>query len=135
RIRIDRIELDPRDASNVRPAAGASLLDRQQAHGFTQEDIKFLITPMAEQGQEAVGSMGNDAPLAVLSDRSKPLYNSFRQLFAQVTSPPIAPIREELVMSLVSFVGPKPNLLDLNNVNPPIRLELQQPILDFEDMA
>src|SRR5690606_19954730 len=135
RIRIDRIELDPRDASNVRPAAGASLLDRQQAHGFTQEDIKFLITPMAEQGQEAVGSMGNDAPLAVLSDRSKPLYNYFRQLFAQVTNPPIDPIREELVMSLVSFVGPKPNLLDLNNVNPPIRLELQQPILDFEDMA
>ena len=137
RIRIDQIEIDPREvASGSRPPASTgSLLDRQQAVGFTQEDLKFLIMPMAEQGQEAIGSMGNDAPLAVLSDRSKPFYNYFRQLFAQVTNPPIDPIREELVMSLVSFVGPKPNLLDLNNVNPPIRLELQQPVLDFEDMA
>src|SRR5690606_28629703 len=137
RIRMDQIEIDPRDAAATArpPASGASLLDRQQAAGFTQEDIKFLIMPMAEQGQEAIGSMGNDAPLAVLSERSKPFYNYFRQLFAQVTNPPIDSIREELVMSLVSFVGPKPNLLDLNNVNPPIRLELQQPVLDFEGMA
>ncbi|MBE0594474.1 MAG: glutamate synthase subunit alpha, partial [Gemmatimonadales bacterium] len=137
RIRIDQIEIDPREAgSATRPLIpDGSLLDRQQAAGYTQEDIKFLIMPMTEQGQEAVGSMGNDAPLAVLSERSKPFYHYFRQLFAQVTNPPIDPIREELVMSLVSFVGPKPNLLDLNNVNPPIRLELQQPVLDFEDMA
>jgi glutamate synthase (NADPH/NADH) large chain len=79
--------------------------------------------------------MGNDSPLAVLSSKSKPLYNYFKQLFAQVTNPPIDPIREQMVMSLVSFVGPRPNLLDLNNINPPIRLELSQPILDAADMS
>jgi glutamate synthase (NADPH/NADH) large chain len=79
--------------------------------------------------------MGNDSPLAVLSSKNKPLYNYFRQMFAQVTNPPIDPIREAIVMSLVSFIGPKPNLLDINQVNPPMRLEVSQPILDFADMA
>ncbi|ARU03886.1 glutamate synthase subunit alpha [Comamonas serinivorans] len=111
------------------------LLDRQQAFGFTQEDIKFLLSPMAANGEEGIGSMGNDSPLAVLSDKNKPLYNYFKQLFAQVTNPPIDPIREAIVMSLVSFIGPKPNLLDINQVNPPMRLEVSQPILGFEDMA
>jgi glutamate synthase (NADPH/NADH) large chain/glutamate synthase (ferredoxin) len=113
----------------------ASLLDRQQAFGFTQEDIKFLIAPMASAGEEAIGSMGNDSPLAVLSDKNKPLYSYFKQLFAQVTNPPIDPIREAIVMSLVSFIGPKPNLLDINQVNPPMRLEVSQPVLDASDMA
>ena len=112
-----------------------SLLDRQQAFGYTQEDIKFLLSPMAQAGEEGIGSMGNDSPLAVLSDKNKPLYNYFKQLFAQVTNPPIDPIREAIVMSLVSFIGPKPNLLDINAVNPPMRLEVPQPILDFDDMA
>jgi glutamate synthase (NADPH/NADH) large chain len=112
-----------------------SLLDRQQTFGFTQEDLKFLIAPMATAGEEAIGSMGNDSPLAVLSDKNKPLYNYFKQLFAQVTNPPIDPIREAIVMSLVSFIGPKPNLLDINQVNPPMRLEVSQPVLDFADMA
>ena len=112
-----------------------SLLDRQQAFGFTQEDLKFLIAPMATAGEEAIGSMGNDSPLAVLSDKNKPLYSYFKQLFAQVTNPPIDPIREAIVMSLVSFIGPKPNLLDINQVNPPMRLEVTQPVLDFSDMA
>ena len=111
------------------------LLDRQQAFGFTQEDIKFLIAPMATAGEEAIGSMGNDSPLAVLSDKNKPLYSYFKQLFAQVTNPPIDPIREAIVMSLVSFIGPKPNLLDINQVNPPMRMEVSQPVLDFADMA
>jgi glutamate synthase (NADPH/NADH) large chain/glutamate synthase (ferredoxin) len=110
-------------------------LDSQQAFGFTQEDLKFLIAPMATAGEEALGSMGNDSPLAVLSDKNKPLYNYFKQLFAQVTNPPIDPIREAIVMSLVSFVGPKPNLLDINQVNPPMRLEVAQPVLNFADMA
>ena len=79
--------------------------------------------------------MGNDTPLAMLSKKSKPLYQYFRQLFAQVTNPPIDPIREQLVMSLISFVGPRPNLLDINNVNPPLRLELSQPILGFNEIA
>jgi glutamate synthase (NADPH/NADH) large chain len=132
RIKLDDVETG---AAEHVPDADISLLDRQQAFGFTQEDLKFLIAPMAAAGEEAIGSMGNDSPLAVLSDKNKPLYNYFKQLFAQVTNPPIDPIREAIVMSLVSFIGPKPNLLDINQVNPPMRLEVSQPILDFSDMA
>jgi glutamate synthase (NADPH) large chain len=110
-----------------------SLLDTQQAFGFTQEDIKFVLEPMIKSGQEASGSMGNDAALPVLSNKPKVLYNYFKQLFAQVTNPPIDPIREAMVMSLVTFVGPKPNLLAVNETNPPIRLEASQPILSEED--
>jgi len=132
-----RIKLD--DVEGVKNVAAlpseVTLLDRQQAFGYTQEDIKFLMSPMAQAGEEGIGSMGNDSPLAVLSDKNKPLYNYFKQLFAQVTNPPIDPIREAIVMSLVSFIGPKPNLLDINQVNPPMRLEVSQPILDFADMA
>jgi len=130
-----RIKLDSIDAQGAVGEFSESLLDRQQAFGFTQEDLKFLLAPMATNGEEATGSMGNDSPLAVLSDKNKPLYNYFKQLFAQVTNPPIDPIRENVVMSLVSFVGPKPNLLDINAVNPPMRLEVSQPVLDFDDMA
>ncbi len=124
----------PRSASPATQSP-VSLLDRQQAFGWTQEDYKFILEPMASTGEEVIGSMGNDAPLAVLSNRAKPFYNYFRQLFAQVTNPPIDPIREQMVMSLVSFIGPKPNLLDINNVNPPLRLEVSQPVLDFAAMA
>ncbi len=132
RIKLDDVS-DPTSAPAQ--ASNATLLDRQQAFGFTQEDIKFLMAPMAANGEEGIGSMGNDSPLAVLSDKNKPLYSYFKQLFAQVTNPPIDPIREAIVMSLVSFIGPKPNLLDINQVNPPMRLEVSQPILDFADMA
>ncbi len=130
-----RVRLDDIPADGEAPAFAESLLDRQQAFGFTQEDVKFLLAPMAANGEEAIGSMGNDSPLAVLSDKNKPLFNYFKQLFAQVTNPPIDPIREAIVMSLNSFIGPKPNLLDINAVNPPMRLEVTQPVLDFEDMA
>jgi len=132
RIRLDDVE-GPTTAEPL--PCDVPLLDRQQAFGTTQEDIKFLLAPMAAAGEEALGSMGNDSPLAVLSDKNKPLYNYFKQLFAQVTNPPIDPIREAIVMSLVSFIGPKPNLLDINQVNPPMRLEVSQPVLDFADMA
>ncbi len=132
RIKLDSVQIP---ADFQAPVSALPLLERQQAFGFTQEDIKFLLAPMAANGEEGIGSMGNDSPLAVLSGRSKPLYNYFRQMFAQVTNPPIDPIREAIVMSLVSFVGPKPNLLDINQVNPPMRLELHQPVLDFEGMA
>lgn len=115
--------------------SSASLLDRQQAFGYTQEDIKTILAPMATNGEEATGSMGNDSPLAVMSNKLKPLYSYFKQLFAQVTNPPIDPIREAMVMSLVSFIGPKPNLLDTNNINPPLRLEVAQPVLDYADIA
>ncbi len=130
RVKLEDTPLEPESISFKE-----SLLDRQQAFGYTQEDVKFLLSPMAVAGEEGIGSMGNDSPLAVLSDKNKPLYNYFKQLFAQVTNPPIDPIREAIVMSLVSFIGPKPNLLDINAVNPPMRLEVPQPILDFDDMA
>ncbi|WP_323001146.1 glutamate synthase-related protein [Denitromonas sp.] len=131
-IKLDGLK-EPADS--VAPECRASLLDRQQAFGFTQEDIKFILEPMAKAGEEGTGSMGNDAPMAVLSSKEKPLYNYFRQLFAQVTNPPIDPIREQLVMSLVSFIGPRPNLLEINEINPPYRLEVTQPVLTFADMA
>jgi glutamate synthase (NADPH/NADH) large chain len=130
-----RIRLDSIEGTGAPLPFTESLLDRQQAFGTTQEDIKFLLAPMATAGEEAIGSMGNDSPLAVLSDKNKPLFNYFKQLFAQVTNPPIDPIREAIVMSLNSFIGPKPNLLDINAVNPPMRLEVTQPVLDFDDMA
>ncbi|WP_417687127.1 glutamate synthase large subunit [Roseibium sp.] len=116
------------------PVAGESLLDRQQAFGYSQEDIKLLMTPMATIGQEAIGSMGTDTPISALSDKSKLLYTYFKQNFAQVTNPPIDPIREELVMSLVSFIGPRPNLFDLKGLSTSKRLEVRQPILTNEDL-
>ncbi|HUK00312.1 MAG TPA: glutamate synthase central domain-containing protein, partial [Stellaceae bacterium] len=85
--------------------ADVALLDRQQAFGYTQEDIQFFLEPMAVAGDDPVGSMGTDTPIAVLSKKPKLLYNYFKQNFAQVTNPPIDPIREELVMSLVSMIG------------------------------
>jgi glutamate synthase domain-containing protein 2/glutamate synthase domain-containing protein 1/glutamate synthase domain-containing protein 3 len=88
----------------------ATLLTRQQAFGYTIEDLRLLMTPMALNAQEAVGSMGTDTPLAVLSDRPQLLFNYFKQLFAQVTNPPIDPIREELVMSLQTTIGSEQNL-------------------------
>jgi glutamate synthase domain-containing protein 1 len=160
---VARCRLRLEDMPEPAPPAASqvSLLDRQQAFGYTQEDLKIILAPMARNGEEATGSMGNDAALTVLSDRPKVLYNYFKQLFAQVTNPPIDPIREELVMSLVSFIGPRPNLLALdptqpvhglrmrragdssvrrnaaieaNGGDPPMRLEVQQPILTPENM-
>ena len=141
RIRLDDVKAAPftDSATDAKPSpltpTKDSLLDLQQAFGYSQEDLKFLMAPMATNAEEATGSMGNDSPLAVLSGKNKTLYSYFKQLFAQVTNPPIDPIREAIVMSLVSFIGPKPNLLDINQVNPPMRLEVSQPILNVEDMA
>jgi glutamate synthase (NADPH/NADH) large chain len=116
------------------PPDSQTLLDRQQAFGYTQEDIKFILKPMALSGQEPVGSMGTDAALAVLSGRPRLLYDYFKQAFAQVTNPPIDPIREELVMSLVSHIGPRPNLLGLDHGDNHKRLEVHQPILTNKDL-
>src|SRR3984957_9520197 len=110
------------------------LLDRQQAFGYSQEDISILMTPMAATGEEANGSMGNDTPISALSDKPKQLFTYFKQNFAQVTNPPIDPIREELVMSLVSIIGPRPNLFDLEGVAARKRLEVRQPILTDADL-
>ncbi|MES9966231.1 MAG: glutamate synthase central domain-containing protein, partial [Sedimenticola sp.] len=112
----------------------ATLLDAQQAFGYTQEDIKFLLTPMVLTGQEATGSMGADNPPAVLSGRPKHLSNYFKQNFAQVTNPPIDPIREEIVMSLVSLIGPRPNLLGMVDGESNMRLEVNQPVLTNTDL-
>ncbi|MEW5864068.1 MAG: glutamate synthase-related protein [Pseudomonadota bacterium] len=130
RVKLDEVESDRQRP----PRSSVPLLDRQQAFAWTQEDIKFQLQPMAEKGEEPVGSMGNDAALAVLSRRNKTLYHYFKQLFAQVTNPAIDPIREELVTSLVSFIGPRPNLLGIDEMNPPLRLEVSQPVLDFFEM-
>ena len=110
------------------------LLDMQQAFGYNREDLKFFLNPMAEKGEDPIGSMGRDIPLASLSDKPRMLYDYFFQNFAQVTNPPIDPIREQLVMSLVSFIGPRPDLLDLGSGGEHMRLEVDQPILTNTDL-
>ena len=125
------------DLKPVEPRAlrkDVTLLDRQQSFGYTQEDTKLLMSPMATTGQEAVGSMGTDTPISAMSDKSKLLFTYFKQNFAQVTNPPIDPIREELVMSLVSFIGPRPNIFDLVGTSRRKRLEVRQPILTNGDL-
>ena len=124
----------PATATPVAKPNRLTLLDRQQAFGYTQEDLKFLMSPMALTGQEAVGSMGTDTPISALSSRPKLLYSYFKQVFAQVTNPPIDPIREELVMSLLSFIGPRPNLLGIDDTTPQRRLEVRQPVLTNQDL-
>jgi len=124
----------PLAGGKSRKTTNVSLLDLQQTFGYTQESLKFLLAPMGQKGEEAVGSMGNDTPISALSSKSKLLHTYFKQNFAQVTNPPIDSIREELVMSLVSFIGPRPNLLDLEGMSNVKRLEVAQPILTNEDL-
>jgi len=111
----------------------AALADMQRAFGYTDEDLKFFLAPMAAAGEDPVGSMGTDTALAVLSDKPRLLYDYFKQNFAQVTNPAIDPIREALVMSLVSMIGPRPNLLG-RQAGTHKRLEVSQPILTNEDL-
>ena len=125
-------EVEPEEAALPEPTS--SLLDRQQAFGYTQEDIAKFLEPMATTGDDPIGSMGTDTPIAVLSNRSRLLFDYFKQNFAQVTNPPIDPIREELVMSLVSMIGPRPNLLG-HDAGTHKRLEVDQPILTNADIA
>ena len=110
------------------------LLKQQQAFGYTQEDITKFLEPMAVNADDPIGSMGTDTPIAVLSERPRLLFDYFKQNFAQVTNPPIDPIREELVMSLLSMIGPRPNLLG-HAAGTHRRLEVSQPILTNEDLA
>ncbi len=131
--------IEAREVSGGEAKAGngdgdsSSLLQRQQAFGYTQEDISKFLEPMAVTGDDPIGSMGTDTPIAVLSRRSRLLYDYFKQNFAQVTNPPIDPIREELVMSLTSMIGPRPNLLG-HDAGTHRRLEVDQPILTNRDM-
>lgn len=129
-INLDQL---PEVVGAMSPDAG-TLRDSQQAFGYTQEDLKFLLTPMVLTGQEGTGSMGADNPPSVLSLRAKHLSTYFKQNFAQVTNPPIDPIREEIVMSLVSLIGPRPNLLGMADGGTNMRLGVHQPVLTNTDL-
>ena len=111
----------------------ATIVCRQRAFGYTDEDLRMILEPMAVNGEEPVGSMGTDTPLACLSDRPQPIFNYFKQLFAQVTNPPIDPIREQMVMSLVSYIGTEGNILDETPQNCHT-LKLPQPIVSNSDL-
>jgi len=106
-VHIHELAEPPREYGTER----GTLLLRQRAFGYTDEDLKMILGPMAAKGEEPIGSMGADTPLACLSDKPQPLFNYFKQLFAQVTNPPIDPIREEMVMSLISYIGTERNIL------------------------
>jgi glutamate synthase domain-containing protein 2/glutamate synthase domain-containing protein 1/glutamate synthase domain-containing protein 3 len=121
------------DAPKLVKSDPETIARRMRAFGYTQEELKMILTPMAVNSQEPVGSMGNDAPLAVLSERPKLLFNYFKQLFAQVTNPAIDPLREGLVMSLMAFIGKKQNLLD-ESPQHCRQLKLPHPILTNEDV-
>jgi glutamate synthase (NADPH/NADH) large chain len=135
--RVFLTELPEAKGGNALPKVRPALLDVQQAFGYTQEDLKFVLEPMIKAGEEATGSMGADVALPVLSARNKSLYLYFKQLFAQVTNPPIDPIREEIVMSLTSFIGPRPNLMGIADDEDTLngRLEVTQPVLTDDDMT
>ncbi|HWE52617.1 MAG TPA: glutamate synthase large subunit [Bryobacteraceae bacterium] len=111
----------------------ATVTARQRAFGYTDEDIRFLMSPMAINGEEPIGSMGSDTPLACLSDKPQPLFNYFKQLFAQVTNPPIDSIREEMVMSLVSYIGKERNIL-AETARHCHTLKLPHPVLTNRDL-
>ncbi|MEO6112967.1 MAG: glutamate synthase large subunit [Sphingomicrobium sp.] len=134
-LRETQFTLDdlPEGANPVKVPTPAEIHEAQRLFGHTDEDLKFFILPMARDGDDPLGSMGTDTPLAVLSDRPRLLYDYFKQNFAQVTNPPIDPIRESLVMSLVSMIGPRPNLLG-PQAGTHKRLEVPQPILTNDEL-
>jgi glutamate synthase (NADPH/NADH) large chain len=131
KIALDEIEASPPSATRRETT---SPLERQKIFGYTQEDLRLLLAPMGEKGEEAVGSMGTDTPLAVLSDEPISLFNYFKQQFAQVTNPAVDPIREELVMSLKAYIGGEGNLLNELPDHAQM-LELEGPILTNADLA
>ena len=110
-----------------------TLLRRQRAFGYSDEDLRMILVPMAAKGEEPIGSMGTDTPLACLSDRPQSLFNYFKQLFAQVTNPPIDPIREEMVMSLISYIGSERNILQEEPENCHM-LKLAHPLLSNREL-
>ena len=130
KIRLDEFS-DPVDG--VRRVDSETLMVRQIAFGYTSEDLKRIIAPMSETSKEPIGSMGQDTPLAILSDQAQHLSNYFKQLFAQVTNPPIDPIRERLVMSLTSYIGNKLNILEESPAHCHM-VALKQPILTTRDL-
>jgi glutamate synthase (ferredoxin) len=129
-VRLDSLPA----AAAPAPAEKTGLVERQLAFGYTQEDLRLILQPMAENGEEPVGSMGTDTPLAVLSEKPQLLYNYFKQLFAQVTNPPLDAIREELVTSMELTIGPEGNLLDPRPESAR-QIRLKTPVLADEDLA
>ena len=121
------------EPSRTHPPDPETLLRRQRAFGYTDEDLKMILSPMASAGEEPIGSMGTDTPLACLSDQPQPLFNYFKQLFAQVTNPPIDPIREEMVMSLISYIGSERNILEEAPENCHM-LKLEHPLLTNREL-
>ncbi|BDC52860.1 glutamate synthase [Bryobacterales bacterium F-183] len=121
------------EPTRVQETDHETIIQRQRAFGYTEEDIRMLMMPMAANGEEPIGSMGTDTPLACLSDKPQPLFNYFKQLFAQVTNPPIDPIREELVMSLTSYIGNERNIL-AETPEHCHTLKLAHPILTNRDL-
>ena len=112
----------------------AQLLEQQIAFGYSLEDLKYILGPMVTNSEESIGSMGSDTPLAVLSNRAQPLYNYFQELFAQVTNPPLDAIREELVTSAYTAIGPEGNLLN-TGLEVVDLVKLDSPVLDNAEMA
>jgi glutamate synthase (NADPH/NADH) large chain len=121
------------DAPKLVKSDPETIFQRMRSFGYNREELKMILVPMAVNGQEPVGSMGNDTPLAVLSNRPKLLFNYFKQLFAQVTNPAIDPLREGLVMSLMMFTGKKRNILD-ETPEHCRQLKLPHPVLTNEDI-
>jgi glutamate synthase domain-containing protein 2/glutamate synthase domain-containing protein 1/glutamate synthase domain-containing protein 3 len=132
-LKENMVHMDSLRDHPAQPADLSTLLDRQNAFGYTVEDVRTILTPMAARGEEALGSMGTDTPLACLSDRPQLLYSYFKQLFAQVTNPPLDAIREELVTSLITYVGREGNLLDETPGHCRL-VRLDTPILSNEDL-
>ena len=133
-LKENQITLDQLpEPMRVHPSDHSTMLARQRAFGYTAEDMKMILEPMAVKGEEPIGSMGTDTPLACLNDKPQPLFNYFKQLFAQVTNPPIDPIREEMVMSLISYIGTERNILDETPENCHT-LKLQHPLLTNRDL-
>src|SRR5437899_5535310 len=130
-----RVSLDELpEPLNVPQPDHPTLRQRQQAFGYTVEELKMVITPMVMAGEEPVSSMGTDTPLAVLSEQPQLLFKYFKQLFAQVTNPPIDPIREELVMSVMTSIGPEQNLFEETPLHCR-QLEVKSPVLSNEELA
>src|SRR5438093_218804 len=133
-LRQNQVRLEDVAAAPLTESDHATVLTRQMAFGYTHEDLRLLLAPMAKNGEEPIGSMGTDTALAVLSDRPRPLYDYFKQLFAQVTNPPLDQIREELVTAMESTIGPEGNLLAAEPGSCR-QIVLKDPVLSNEDLA
>jgi glutamate synthase (NADPH) large chain len=133
-VRENQISMDQLpEPSRMHFPDAETLLLRQRAFGYSDEDLRMILGPMASKSEEPIGSMGTDTPLACLSDKPQSLFNYFKQLFAQVTNPPIDPIREEMVMSLISYIGSERNILDEAPENCHM-LKLEHPLLTNRDL-